>query len=210
MDRRVLLAGIATAAVSAPALAQTSGSSTMQPGQSGAAQTMNRMGHGGQMSQAEMQHMQDTMRLGMVSLETSRIAQQKAQNAELKGFALFEVQEQEVLAEVLRSMMDPQATAATAGQQGTSSQSGMQNMANMQMDQQGQQMVQRLQQASGQEFDRMYLEGQLQGHRDLLQVQDRYISSNPQNREHLNVAKLARGHIREHVAVLQALQQRMR
>jgi putative membrane protein len=78
------------------------------------------------------------------------------------------------------------------------------------MDPQGQQMLQRLQQASGAEFDRMYLEGQLQGHRDLLQVQERYISSNPRNREHLNVAKLARGHIREHLAVLESLQQKMR
>ena len=54
-----------------------------------------------------MQHMQETMRLGTMALETSLIAQQKAQNAELKGFAVFEVQEQEGLAEVLRSMMEP-------------------------------------------------------------------------------------------------------
>lgn len=205
MDRRVVLAGLAAAAA-VPAVAQQSSgssSSATQPSQSGAAAT-NRTGS--QMDQAEMRHMQETMKLGTVALETSRIAQQKAQNAELKGFAVFEVQEQEGLAEVLRSMMDPGATAATTAPSGQSPMSG----TAMPMDAQGRDMVEKLNQASGAEFDRMYLQGQIQGHRDLLQAQERYISSRPQNREHLNVAKLARGHIREHVAVLDNLQQKMR
>lgn len=203
MDRRVVLAGLAAAVAAAPALAQTSSgtSSTMQPSASGA---MNP----GPMGQADMQHLQETMRLGMVALETSRVALQKAQNAELKGFARFEAEEQEGLAEVLRSMMEPQATAST-GQAATvsSPQSGSTMPA---MDAQGQQMLQRLQQASGSDFDKMYLEGQLQGHRDLLQAQERYISSTTRNREHTNVAKLAAGRIREHIAVLESLQQKMR
>ena len=78
------------------------------------------------------------------------------------------------------------------------------------MDAQGREMVEKLNQAAAAEFDRMYLQGQIQGHRDLLQAQERYIASNPQNREHMNVAKLARGHIREHVAVLDSLQQKIR
>ena len=196
MDRRVLLGGLAATVVAFPALAQTSGTpSTMQPGSAGAA--MNQMG------QAEMQHMQQTMQLGMVALETSRIAMTKARNEDLKMFAGFEVQEQTTLSEILRSMMEPAATAATG--------SGQSNAAAMPMDASARDMVQKLQsQQAGAEFDRMYLEGQLQGHRSLLQVQERYLQSNPQNREHVNVARMARGQIREHIALLEDMQKTMR
>ncbi|PVE23222.1 hypothetical protein DC522_17225 [Microvirga sp. KLBC 81] len=203
MDRRaLLLGGLAAAIAAAPALAQTSGSSsTMQPGASGGSST-NRMG--GQMGQAEMQHMQQTMQLGMVAMESSRIALNKARHEDLKRFANFEVQEQTTLAEVLRSMMDPGATAAT-GQAGATMQ------GSMQMDASARDMMQKLQnQQAGAEFDKAYLEAQLQGHRDLLQVQERYLQSNSQNREHMNVAKMARGHIRGHIAMLETTQKTMR
>jgi putative membrane protein len=79
------------------------------------------------------------------------------------------------------------------------------------MDASAREMVQKLQgQQAGAEFDRMYLEGQLQGHRSLLQVQERYLQSNPQNREHVNVARMARGQIREHIALLEDMQKTMR
>jgi putative membrane protein len=213
MDRRILLASIASLAVM-PALAQTSGSSTtQQPGAAGGSAGARMNQAGGQMSQADMQHMQQTMQLGMVALETSRIAMQKVQNPELKQFAQFEVQEQTTLSEVLRSMMEPAATAATGA---TSSQAGQAASSStssgaMQMDPQGREMVQKLQSAqAGAEFDRQYLQGQIQGHQNLLQVQERYLQSNPQNREHMNVAKLARGQIREHIALLENMQQKMR
>jgi putative membrane protein len=192
MDRRALLGGLAAAIVAYPALAQTSGSSTTPSGAS-AATAMNQ-----KMGQAEMQHMQQTMQLGMVALETSRIAINKARNDNLKKFAGFEVQEQTTLSEILRSMMDPSATAATGS-------------AAMPMDASARDMVQKLQnQQAGAEFDRMYLEGQLQGHRSLLQVQEQYLQSNPQNREHVNVARMARGQIREHIALLEDMQKTMR
>lgn len=204
MDRRaLLLGGLAAALVTVPALAQTGGSSSsMSPGASGSSTGMSNMG--GQMSQADMQHMQQTMQLGMVALETSRIAMSKARNEDLKRFANFEVQEQTTLAEVLRSMMEPGATAATG-------QSGGAMQGSMQMDAGARDMVQKLQnQQAGAEFDKAYLEGQLQGHRNLLQVQERYLQSNPQNREHMNVAKMAREHIREHIAMLEEMQKTMR
>jgi putative membrane protein len=202
MNRRALLGGLAVALVVGPAFAQTSGSSSTMPAGNGA---MNRTGS--QMSQADMQHMQQTMQLGMVALESSRIAMTKAQNAELKQFAGFEVEEQTTLAEVLRSMMDPGATAAT----GTSAnnQSAQSGMA-MQMDPNARDMMQKLQSQQGAEFDRAYLQAQLQGHQELLQVQEQYLKSNPQNREHVNVAKLAQGRIREHIALLENMQKTMR
>jgi len=207
MDRRIVLAGLAALAA-APALAQTGGgTTTMQPG-AAAGSKMNAAG--GQMSQADMQHMQQTMQLGMIALETSRIAQQKARNEDLKQFAQFEVQEQTTLSEVLRSMMEPAATAATGAATGQAG-GNMPASGAMQMDAQGREMVQKLQSAeAGAEFDRQYLQGQIQGHRDLLQVQERYLQSNPQNREHMNVAKMARTQIREHIALLEDMQNKMR
>jgi putative membrane protein len=207
MDRRIVLAGLA-AAITAPALAQTSGSpSTRQPGaaagSTGGASGASRMG-GQQMTQADMQHMQQTMQLGMVALETSRIAQQKAQNADLKRFATFEVQEQTTLSEVLHSMMEPTATSATSAASGTSAPA-------MQMDAQSREMIQRLQNTqAGEAFDRQYLQGQMEGHSGLLQVQTQYLQSNPQNREHVNVAKMARGMITEHIALLEDIQTKMK
>ena len=196
MDRRVVLAGFA-AAVAAPALAQQ-GSATAPSGTSPGAM---RSG----MGPAEMQHAHETMRLGMVALETSRVAQEKAGNADLKQFAQFEIQEQQTLSEILGSMMDPSTTAATGSGQATSM-----PMGGTAMDPQGREMVQKLQQASGGEFDRQYLQGQLQGHRDLLQVQERYLQSNSPNREHMNLAKMARGQIRQHIALLEDMQKTVR
>ena len=207
MDRRIVLAGLA-AAITAPALAQTSGSpSTRQPGaaagSTGGASGASRMG-GQPMTQADMQHMQQTMQLGMVALETSRIAQQKVQNADLKRFATFEVQEQTTLSEVLHSMMEPTATSATGAASGTSAPA-------MQMDAQSREMIQRLQNTqAGEAFDRQYLQGQMEGHSGLLQVQTQYLQSNPQNREHVNVAKMARGMITEHIALLEEIQTKMK
>jgi putative membrane protein len=213
MDRRLVLAGLA-AAITAPALAQTSGSpSTRQPGaaagSTGGASGASRMG-GQPMTQADMQHMQQTMQLGMVALETSRIAQQKAQNADLKRFATFEVQEQTTLAEVLRSMMEPAATSATGSAAQPSAGAGTSTPA-MQMDAQSREMIQRLQNTQpGEAFDRQYLQGQMEGHSGLLQVQTQYLQGNPQNREHVNVAKLARGMITEHIALLEEIQTKMK
>jgi putative membrane protein len=169
---------------------------------------MNRTG--GQMSQSDMQHMQQTMQLGMVALESSRMAMNKLRNEDLKRFANFEVQEQTTLSEVLRSMMEPTATAATGSAAG-GSQASSTSMPAMQMDAGARDMMQKMQsQQAGAEFDKMYLEAQLQGHRDLLQVQERYLQSNPQNREHMNVAKMARGHISEHIAMLEEMQKTLR
>jgi putative membrane protein len=208
MDRRALLGGLAAALVVAPALAQTSGSSPAVP--SGSSRTMPMDRTGAQMSQADLQHMQQTMQLGMVALESSRVAMNKVRNEDLKRFANFEVQEQTTLSEVLQSMMEPAATAATGSAGNQPVQSNM-NMPPMQMDASARDMMQKMQnQQAGAEFDKMYLQAQLQGHRDLLQVQERYLQSNPQNREHMNVAKMARGHIREHIAMLEEMQKTLR
>jgi putative membrane protein len=195
MDRRLVLAGLA-AATAAPlamiekALAQTASST-------GAAPT-------GAMSDAERQWMMNTMMTGMVALETSKVALQKARDADVKQFAKFESDEQEGLAEVLRSMQEPSAMAGGSGAATTGSAGAPQ------MDAKHREMVQKLQQASaGAAFDKEYLQGQLQGHRELLQIQDNFIKSGSRNREAVNVAKLARGRIQEHIELIQSIEKDM-
>ena len=147
--------------------------------------------------------MQQTLAAGTVALQTSEIALQKAQNPKVKEFAQFERDEQTTIAEVLRSMQEPAATASGGAARGAAS------APKLPADKA--KMMEQLQQAkAGAEFDRMYVQGQLQGHQELLQIQERYIQSNSRNREHTNTAKLARGHIKEHIARLQDLQKELR
>ena len=202
MDRRHVLAGLAGFPFASAALAQTA-----QP-QSPAAQTGGAAGGvygtagvtnanqaGAQaFGQAEQQWLRETMMVGTVALQTSEIALQKAQDEDVKQFAQFERDEQTTIAEVLRSMLEPAGTASAAKPP--------------QPDQKHAEMVQKLQQAkAGDAFDKEYIQGQLQGHQELLQIQERFLQGRPQNREAMNAAKLARGHIKEHLAILKDIQQ---
>jgi len=219
MDRRLVLAGLA-AVTAAPlaliesALAQSSSPTTSSPAGQGAGAsagggTYNQAGGqaGSQMTQAEQQWMQQTMATGMVALETSKVALQKAQDEDLKQFAKFEVDEQQLLSEVLQSLMQPAAMAGGGAANTTGSAGGSAGGANMpQMDAKDREMVQKLQQASGSAFDKQYYQGQLQGHRELLQIQENFIKSGSRNREAVNVAKLARGHIKEHIELLESIE----
>jgi putative membrane protein len=144
---------------------------------------------GAAMGQGEQQWIQQTMAAGSIALQTSEIALQKAQDDEVKQFAAFEVDEQKGLTEVLRSMMDPAGTATTQTQP----------------DQKHAAMVQKLQQAKADGFDREYVQGQIDGHKELLQIQESFVKSGSTNREAMNVAKLAASRIREHITVLQDL-----
>ncbi len=192
MDRRHLIAALAVAAAG-PALAQTSGTmpssssaGSMAAGASNAMQGMMAMG------QAEQQYMQRTLMNGTVSLETSKIALDKARNDDVKQFAKFEAEEQQTVAEIIRSMGDPSSTASTGAMpQG--------EMA---------QMVEKLRgMQAGAEFDRMYVQGQIQGHQELLKVQEEYVRGG-QNMHVKHIAMLAAGRIREHITELQDLGKR--
>jgi putative membrane protein len=207
MHRRIVLTGLAAAAAS-PALAQTQQPAPIQVApqaagsQPGSAAGGTYQGAAGQMGQAEVQHMQQTLAAGTVALQTSEIALQKAQHPNVKQFAQFEREEQTTLAEILRSMQEPAATASGGS-------AGAGTAPEIPADKAS--MMQQLQQAqAGAEFDRMYIQGQIQGHQELLQIQERYLQSNSRNREHVNVAKLARGRIQEHIVELQGIQQALR
>ena len=54
---------------------------------------------------------------------------------------------------------------------------------------------------AGSEFDRDYIRYEIEGHRKLLDIQEVYLKS-PDNLDQANVAKLARGMIKEHLVLL--------
>ncbi|HEY1863796.1 MAG TPA: DUF4142 domain-containing protein [Roseiarcus sp.] len=54
---------------------------------------------------------------------------------------------------------------------------------------------------SGAQFDRDYIRYQVEGHRKLLDIQEVYLKA-PDNLDQTNVAKLARGIIKEHLTLL--------
>jgi putative membrane protein len=201
MHRRLILTGIAAAAAT-PVLAQTQQPTPIQVTPQPANQPSSAAGRA-QLGQAEIQHIQQTLAAGTVALQTSEIALQKAQNANVKEFAQFERDEQTTIAEVLRSLQDPGATASGGTSRG--------GATAPEISADKAKMMEQLQQAqAGAEFDRRYIEGQLQGHQELLEIQERYLQSNSQNREHVNVSKLARGHIKEHIARLQEIKKEVR
>jgi putative membrane protein len=225
MHRRLVLSGLA-AAVATPAFAQAQQPAPIQAtpqsaqGQSGSA-AGGVYASAGPMGQAESQHLQQTLAAGTVALQTSETALQKAQNPKVKQFAQFERDEQTTIAEVLRSIMEPAATAssgsaaaAASGNATASASAGGSARAaatSPEIPADKAKMMEQLQQAqAGAEFDRLYIQGQLQGHQELLQLQERYLQSNSRNREHTNVAKLARGHIKEHITMLQEIQKELR
>lgn len=140
------------------------------------------------MGDAEKEHAMQTLAAGSVALETSKIAEKKAEKAWVKKFAEYEVAEQTTIAEILKSMG---ATPAKL----TEKQSAM---------------IEKAKQATaGAAFDQGYLADQIAGHNDLLKIQDTYIGKG-KNEANVNLAKLARGQIKEHIDLLQTIQKDMK
>ena len=134
------------------------------------------------MGQAEMDHAMKTAMAGMAALAMADVGLERAQNAKVKEFAKFEHDEQTTIAEILKSMdpsmSPPKPDAATA--QAIEKLKGMK---------------------AGAEFDRAFVQGQTDGHEKLLAIQEDYLKAG-RNREHVSMAKLARGMIKEHFTLL--------
>ncbi|HEX2137174.1 MAG TPA: DUF4142 domain-containing protein [Microvirga sp.] len=167
-------------------------------------------------SQAEIEHIQRTMTAGTVTLQAANFAVDKAQHPRVKRFAGFERDEQNTLLEVLRSMADPAATASTSPQAAeATAQNAPQNPAQAAatapvIPPESADAMERIAQAQpGPDFDRAFVQLQLDRHRDLLQIQDRYLAANPQTGGQKAIAMLARGQIREHIAELEAIQKEL-
>ena len=187
MERRHVVASFA-AALTFPAIAAKAQQSMQQPSQESAA---NAPGRGAAMGDAEMQHMKRTQTVGSLSLAMSRVALKKSDDEDVKEFAQFEVAEQETIADILKSMQ----MGIVSGTLKPPSDSEVE--ANL--DDKGKAMFEKLQQAkAGAAFDREYIIGQMDGHKQLVQIQEDYLKAG-KNPEAVAVAKLARGMIKEHL-----------
>jgi putative membrane protein len=147
------------------------------------------------MSDAQQKHIRDTTAFGSLSLLLSRMAKSKVSHPLLKQFVEFEIAEQETVAGILKAI---QTNAAPTGStQAPSDADLMQNL-----DDAGKASVEKLRALrAGSEFDRGYIRYQVEGHRKLLDFQEAYLKA-PDNLDETNVAKLARGMIKEHLTLL--------
>jgi putative membrane protein len=154
------------------------------------------------MGEAEMKHAEETGMVGSQSLLQSRLAVTKATDPKVKMFAEFEVAEQETVGDILKSMkmgMDeaqgalmPPTDAEAMTMAGPDARAMLDDMTALE----------------GAEFDKAYVAANLEGHQKLLAIQEEYLTVGT-NREHLSVAKLARGMVKEHIAHLEELQAMM-
>jgi len=180
MDRRLLLSGAALGSV---ALVATKAFAQAIPA----------------MGEAETKHAEQTGMVGSLSLLQSRKAVAKASDAKVKMFAEWEVAEQETIGDILKSMK----AAADAAQGALMPPTDDEAMA--MVDAAGKTKLDELDGLTGAEFDKAYVTANLEGHKKLLAIQEDYLTVGT-NREHLSVAKLARGTVKEHIAHLEDLQ----
>jgi putative membrane protein len=142
------------------------------------------------------QYLRETSAVGFFSLAASRLAHEKAQTDDLKEFAQLEAAEQETLADVLKSLRNPGLIDGTVKPPSDAE-------VEQYLDRRGSERLEKMRAApSGTEFDREYLAAQATGHLELLRIQETYLNSGRNNRDFINVAKLARGMIKEHLQLL--------
>ena len=197
MERRLVLTG-ALALVAVPAFAQ-SNPPTATDAPAAAAPAM-KMAAPATMSDASAKHLKGTMEVGSLSLATSRIAADKVKHAGLKQFTAFEIAEQETIASILKAMMMPGAPPSGLVKPPTDAEL----MGNL--DNEGKAVVMKMHDMkAGAAFERDYVKAQIEGHRKLLALQEAYLAA-PTDLNETNVAKLAKGMITEHLALLAALE----
>lgn len=154
------------------------------------------------MGEAEIAHAEETGMVGALSLLQSRMATSMATDEKVKMFATWEVVEQETIGDILNSIKASPDEAQGALMPPTDEE------AMAMLDETGKAKLDEMKALSGAEFDTAYVTASLEGHQQLLAIQEEYLTVGT-NREHLSVAKLARGMITEHIAHLEELQSSM-
>ena len=136
-----------------------------------------------------------TLMAGMLAKQSSELAVQKGSNAKVKQFAGFEVAEQTAIAQALTSQLTP-ATVALDDKRAAA--------------------LRDLQGASGANFDKAYIAAQIDGHSELLGIQNAFLNGKGQDTASLlasdtaHIATLARAVIEMHLAMLKDLNDMLR
>lgn len=131
-----------------------------------------------------------TLMAGTLAKQTSELALQKATNPKVKEFANLEVMEQTAMAQVLTLRADPPPAR---------------------LDEKHAAVLKELQGASGAEFDKAYVKAQVEGHAELLTVQNAYTIGKGQDTAAMladdtaRVATLAKAAIQTHLTMLKEL-----
>lgn len=213
MERRLVLAGLAALAAT-PALAQSSPAPATDapaapapvpavPDAAPAPAPAMKQATPLSLSDASKTHTERTIAVGSLSLATSRIAAKKVKASMLKQFTTFEIAEQETIASILKAMTMPGALPSGTVPSPTDAE------LQMNMDDAGKAVVAKMQaMKAGLEFERDYVKAQIDGHTQLLAIQEAYLKA-PDNLDETNVAKLAKGMIVEHLALLGDIQKQI-
>ncbi len=126
-----------------------------------------------------------TLAIGTFAKETSQLAMSKATHPKIKEFANFEVAEQTTIAQALMNMNNPPPAPLDAQQTA---------------------MLKQLQAQSGHGFEAAYVQGQLTGHRELLDIQQEFLNGTPPTADQQHIAMMARTVIQMHIVMLMDLQ----
>lgn len=141
------------------------------------------MGHGMALTRGDQRYVADTMMAGSAALRTSQLALSRAGSPAVREFAQFEVREQTGISQVLMEISgmrsppppDPRMAAMAA----------------------------ELARSRGPMFDRLYVQGQIEGHQRLLRIQEDYLRGG-RNAHLRHVATLSRGQILDHLTLLRS------
>ncbi len=126
-----------------------------------------------------------TLMAGTYSKETSQLAIAQASHPKVKEFGQFEASEQTAVAQVLTDVNNPPPAP---------------------LDPKHATLLQQLQGMSGKAFDAAYVQGQIDGHQELLNIQQSYLNGVPTNLDHRHIAILSRMAIQMHLTMLQDIQ----
>jgi putative membrane protein len=188
MNRRALIVGLTIAGVWPAAaqirLSQDASSSPAVPSTAAPAPA-EVLGLG----DAEKHHIAQTMTIGTVSLEQSKLALKEAQHPKVKQFAQLETTEQETLAEALKAISAAADTKPAPDLSGDA-------LA----------PLQKLREAGRGVLDRDFVRAQLTGHEKLLKVQEDYLAVG-RYLPNIVLANLAHSMIWEHLILLHDLQE---
>ena len=179
--RRTILAALAAVAMTSSLLAQT------PPEKTPSAEA------------SDYEYVRQSLTASSFALAASRLAASKAKMDDLREFAELETAEQETLADVLKSLTVQNASVSDRMIRRPGDAEVEQNL-----DQRGRQTLERLRaEPAGVEFDRAYLGALANGHLELLRIQETWLDSGRTSRgDVVNVAKLARNMVKEHLQLL--------
>lgn len=126
-----------------------------------------------------------TLMAGTYSKQTSELAIAQATHPKVKEFGQFEANEQTAVAQVLTDINNPPPAP---------------------LDPKHAALLQQLQGMSGKAFDAAYVQGQIDGHQELLNIQQAFLNGVPLSHDYRHVAILSRMAIQMHLTMLQDLQ----